>query len=566
MDTTMPGYVIDETGTTPSTTFPSYMLEEMDVSAFVNGYVYLDAQSPAYQNMTLNEIYAATTNSDVGSEAARINDFLGGYINSSPSLGDMKLVGQSTVDGQIPFKLLVSCAFEDPNGTVFVGFRGTGDGRWVDNGVAMNERNSIMQQKAAEFYDHLVESNGYHENGSRIVLTGHSKGGNNAQYTVLNSEYGYLVDRCYSYDGQGFSTEARDTIIAEKGQDYFDAQVSKMYSINGENDFVHDMGHVIIEHSNHTLFVTTPNARDIGGYHNLEEMITDFKVNWKIDENGNAVSVSQGPIGRFAREISTNMKTLNAEDFRDSSLTIMALMEKLMGNSYTGENLKVGQGDVETASLEEIIGFIANGVPMLIKTAKDSEAINELVKGIYSGLIKDALESESAESRLTIIFLLTPVAILAAMGVELLAEAISAIASVIEVFLDAIDLLDVGIRKLATIICDATKNLIKNAKEWFNSTLNAGYAYATSDPEIIIDTSKMKSYADRLERVNKRLANLDDKIDKVYWKVGLADLLSLMRADYKIGKSVTITKAANYLKTTADDFEAAERAMMAKLK
>ena len=565
MDTIMPGYVIDDTGAATSTTIPSYALDEIDTAAFLDGYVYLDAQSPAYQNLTLNEIYAATLNSDAGSEAARINDFLGGYIGSNPSYGDIKLVSQSTIDGKIPFNLLVSCAFEDPQGTVFVAFRGTGDGRWVDNGVAMNESSSLMQRMAAVYFDHVIESNGYHQTGNRIVDTGHSKGGNNAQYSTLFSKYGYLVDRCISIDGQGFSTQAIRELIAEKGQDYYDAQTSKMISINGENDFVHDLGNVIIDPSAHTIFVATPGAEDIGGYHHLEEMISDFRLNWLLDENGNAVSIPQGPIGRFARELSHVMMTLNEEDLEDCSLSIMTILEHLMGDTVAGSNYKLGQGDVESASLEEIIGFMAQ-LPIILQTVNGSEGVREYIADLYKEKIQEALESEYPESALTQLFLLTPLIALAVMSGELLLYGLSVIASVVELFLDTISFLGDGIKKIATSFCEAIKNFAENAKEWFNSTFNAGYVYATSEPEIIADTAKMKSYAERLEGVNRRLERLDNRIDRVYWQVGLADLLSLMKADYKIGKSVTITKAASYLKTTAEEFEAAEREMMRKLK
>jgi|GEM_PF-675498 len=566
MDTIMPGYVIDDTGAATSTTIPSYMLDEIDTAAFLNGYIYLDAQSPAYQNLTLNEIYAATINSDAGSEAARINDFLGGYISSNPYYGEIKLVSQSTVDGKTPFNLLVSCAFEDPQGTVFVAFRGTGDGRWVDNGVAMNEISSLMQRMAAGYFDHVIESNGYHLTGNRIIDTGHSKGGNNAQYSTLNSRYGYLVDRCISIDGQGFSTPAINSIIAEKGQDYYDAQTAKMISINGENDYVHDMGNVVIDPSAHTIFVATPGAHDLGGYHHLEEMISDFRLNWLLDENGNAVSVPQGPIGRFAREISQNMMTLNAEDLEDCSLTIMYLLELVMGDSYTDSNFTFGQGDVKRASLEEMLGFIVNGIPMIIKTANNSEAIEELVGNLITNAVNKALDSEYPESNLLLVFIAIPIITIAAGLLEAGLLVLSFYLKKVERILDAISAVSEGVKKVAAFVCEAVSNFIENAKEWFNSNLNAGYAYATSEPEIIIDTAKMKNYASRLEAVNKRLVNLDNRIDRMYGKVGLADLLSLMRADYKIGKSVTITKAASYLKTTAEDFEAAERAMMRKLK
>ena len=81
-----------------------------------------------------------------------------------------------------------------------IAFRGTALNEWTDDFLGANQIDSLQQINALEWYkmvyDKLNLSNYY------ITLTGHSKGGNKAKYiTILND----TVNRCVSFDGQGFS-------------------------------------------------------------------------------------------------------------------------------------------------------------------------------------------------------------------------------------------------------------------------------------------------------------------------------------------------------------------------
>ena len=73
-------------------------------------------------------------------------------------------------------------------------------------------------------------------------MTGHSKGGNKAQYITINSKYRDLIKYCFSFDGQGFSPEA--VKIFKYRFDDYDESVKKIYGFNGENDFVNPFWYV----------------------------------------------------------------------------------------------------------------------------------------------------------------------------------------------------------------------------------------------------------------------------------------------------------------------------------
>ena len=86
--------------------------------------------------------------------------------------------------------------FTDPNDpdSALVAFKGsTGQEEWQDNGSGLGLSDTEKQKEALEYIENLPYDS--------ITVTGHSKGGNKAQYVTVLSD---KVDRCISMDGQGF--------------------------------------------------------------------------------------------------------------------------------------------------------------------------------------------------------------------------------------------------------------------------------------------------------------------------------------------------------------------------
>lgn len=81
-----------------------------------------------------------------------------------------------------------------------VAFRGTALNEWTDDFLGANQIDSLQQINALEWYKMVYDKLGL--SNYKVTLTGHSKGGNKAKYiTILND----TVERCISFDGQGFS-------------------------------------------------------------------------------------------------------------------------------------------------------------------------------------------------------------------------------------------------------------------------------------------------------------------------------------------------------------------------
>lgn len=77
--------------------------------------------------------------------------------------------------------------------------------------------------------------------------------------------------------------------------------------------------------------------------------------------------------------------------------------------------------------------------------------------------------------------------------------------------------------------------------------------------EAKVDTYKLTQYAQRLSRVNSRIANLDRRLDSLYWRVGLVGLWNLIIADSLTGYSWRLDRCKSYLEQTALEYDVVER-------
>lgn len=98
----------------------------------------------------------------------------------------------------------VAMALENPETKelLFV-FRGTNRLEWIDNAEGFTKEASRMQLHALKFFEDTIREGDYDKRGYTITTTGHSKGGNKAQFVTIVSQYN--VDKCVNIDGQGFS-------------------------------------------------------------------------------------------------------------------------------------------------------------------------------------------------------------------------------------------------------------------------------------------------------------------------------------------------------------------------
>lgn len=141
-----------------------------------------------------------------------------GQIKNKPNLKELR------IENVYNYKngMRVACFLDGENNATVV-FRGTATiEEWDDNGKGAYEYDTLEQINALNYINGLEFDN--------ITVTGHSKGGNKAQYvTVLSPK----VNKCISVNGQGFSNE-----FINKYKDQIHVNKSKIICINSKYDYV----------------------------------------------------------------------------------------------------------------------------------------------------------------------------------------------------------------------------------------------------------------------------------------------------------------------------------------
>jgi len=224
----------------------------------------------------------------------------------------------------------------DSTGEAVVAFRGTASGEWKDNFLgggttdAADGVSTAQQENALEWYDSIYEEYGL-EN-YMVTVTGHSKGGNKAKYITLLSEN--EVDRCLSFDGQGFSDE-----FYEMYADEILARQDLIENHNAEGDFVN----ILLNDVGETYFYDGCNVDSFAENHAPNSL-------FQVDENGNVTM------------------TISA----DGQSEDMAILDDFL-NSY----LRSMDGDDKAEALE-LVGEIVEGL-------FNGDDINDVVDTILDG-------------------------------------------------------------------------------------------------------------------------------------------------------------------------------------
>lgn len=136
---------------------------------------------------------------------------------------------------------LRATCFVDEQGEATVAIRGTGGSyeAWSDNVEGAYDMDTSVQEEMKSFIENDCVQ---YDN---ITVTGHSKGGCMAQYVTV--QCGDKVDRCVSYDGQGFNREFHETYSDEIAQNSHkiksisantEAVNTLLYSVAGETVYL----------------------------------------------------------------------------------------------------------------------------------------------------------------------------------------------------------------------------------------------------------------------------------------------------------------------------------------
>lgn len=416
-----------------------------------------------------------------------------------------------------------AAAFVDNPSTpsdVNVVFRGTnGDYEWHDNGAGGYLSDTIQQQRAADYINNLPATY-----GNSMTVTGHSKGGNKAQYVTIVTD---RIDRCVSLDGQGFSPE-----FHKKYTDEIARKKDMITSISAEADYVNCL---MIPIAGTIIYIDTVKQEFIANHYP--------HIIFKYDIEGKAQLrdvTEQAPLSKAINEYTMYIISNVEDPERSFALDgLLALMESGEGSKesiiQTILAAGIAVGHLDDFAFDYIAEHYGVGTEVAI-TYLAALAYPFLFTDDYLEALKD--------------------------GAVALYEAIVDMGKKI---VGKLKELGEKAEKFEIAVAKAVQDFADRVKTWLNKNVNPGYKYANAHPLVKVDTQNLRNYAQRLKVVNKRLNSLDRSLDSLYTNVGLLDLWNLLQADLMTSESWRIKQCISYLEETAEDFESVERKIINSL-
>ena len=447
-------------------------------------------------------------------------------------------------------KTLAFCFVDENNpDEAVVIFKGTTSKEWGDNVEGLNAVETERQLQAKEYIDGLPFES--------ITVAGHSKGGNKAMYVAICCEN---VSRCVSMDGQGFSREFIEEYEPEIARR---AGIIKNYSVS--TDYVHVLLFQI-PGSEQLYCEGYRIGNDIGGHH---EPLAFFQIDSEgniVCENGNPVVVTE----KNGKPITEDPSVVMLHQFTAYVLNVAPPedKERIVKLIATALDMALGEkrgaldiadfllSDAEGLSL--VVAYLVKYMDTYDLTVDDIDELLQMlglktldeyigvdIFGIKFG-ISDLLTSiqknltDGENDPIINAILSSPNAAFGLVG--------SQMPSLSDFWKSTED-------KINSIPSVSKSDGIKEPQ----ISINVSDLESIADAILRVDTAKLRSYAERLTRVNGRIVTLDKELDSLYWKVGLRDLWNLIRADLMTGSNKRILNCAKYLNETAIDFESTER-------
>lgn len=319
-------------------------ITDAEISMVLDTYMYTNYEY-ARDGETLSEIVnEMPSHIDVGDEYYKEYTILKAACDD-PRIGELTINYQSRKMGYN--EGTNACTFMSRDRSdIYISFRGTADGEWADNGRGLTEKETKQQREAVRYFDEVMGKENIRP-WQHVITTGHSKGANKVQFITMESSMAYLIDECYAVDGQGFSEKAVKNWKEKYSREEYDTRVSKIYGINGQNDFVSVLGASIILPS-HIAYIETPaDKKDFAAYHDITRMFAKGKK----DENGNYVlsytgrrngyALDKGEVSRAAGSISDEVMKLPSFIRDGCCASLMQMVECINGGKVKGVNNEI---------------------------------------------------------------------------------------------------------------------------------------------------------------------------------------------------------------------------------
>ena len=228
-------------------------------------------------------------------------------------------------------------------------FKGTGSGEWIDNGeglsgiaekntyitydpgggvlyseIITNDFASEQQVEALNWFNMISKKNDWN-NSLDITVSGHSKGGNKAQFVAMHSD---TVKTCYNFNGQGFSPEALLSLKKLLGTKY-NSRRQNIYSFATDNDYVSVLGKRL-SLENHVYYF-----KSRAGIHYMESML-DIKGNFNPQSE-------QTKLSSYVEMVSYELMSMEPKIRQYATLGVMNIFQKYLSKGTPVNNDNVSR-------------------------------------------------------------------------------------------------------------------------------------------------------------------------------------------------------------------------------
>lgn len=204
----------------------------------------------------------------------------------------------------------------------------TGGVEWRDDfagGMRTDQPDGVStaaQCEMLQWFQENPEVQALLDRSDRIVVSGHSKGGNSAKYLTLMDD---RIDECISFDGQGFSDE-----FVWKYQDLIRQRQDKISNYNHQADFVN----LLLNDVGNTHYIQ---GRDNGANYLLNHSMFSLVEGIPLSQN----ETDQWPPMKEAdRILNSFLRTLSEKD----KATFLGLLGEAAGDILGGDG-ELGLGD-----------------------------------------------------------------------------------------------------------------------------------------------------------------------------------------------------------------------------
>lgn len=511
-------------------------------------------------------------------------------IKDDPNLMNLKITGYTYQDSSNSKDLnpkengLVAYCFETDDHKAVISYRGseTRDGigaeDWYDNFKLAFESDTPQQKASLDFLNSMKRQYGYID----FSVTGHSKGGNNAEYVGVKSDD---VTKCVAFDPPGFDFDFfrknKDRIEGSKGKivsyvSYLDMVSSILNNVAGKTNEIEtpNPGEFPLYHKDN-LFIN-PKTKEfyskVSKPYDLSELqvLTDCLSQQVSEKDGmnfadGLYNVASGREGILALLVDKN--------FRESTLVLLPCLKEdlnVITVDYIKKTIMSNQSiPVKVAKIGGVLivnkvgDFVLNTAEFLDASVCLVSDLAEFVKNSFETMRKYVAEFENfcAEKEKEL--------------EKLVDNKIDEIENDIKYFETEGEACFQKLGNEAVEVLENYSNVSTEAVQFeaagVNSIMDAfgiGQHSVKTEECIKINTDRLRDYARRLSNIQRQAEEVSRSINSLYMSMGIDNLehfenfIHLFRATYLDETYYRFSECINFLNRTADKFETAECEIM----